>query len=47
MLQINECKSTLRLLQFWDSINFNSFFSQFIQDIQLLHYFDICVLSKF
>ena len=25
MLQINECKSTLRLLQFWDSINFNSF----------------------
>lgn len=26
MLQINKCKSTLRLLQFWDSINSNSFF---------------------
>ena len=40
MLQINKCKSTLRLLQFWDSIYSNSFFSQSIQDIQLLHYCD-------
>lgn len=36
MLQINKCKPTLRLLQFWDSINFPNP----IQDIHLLHYFD-------